>query len=427
MNACVVALLVLTLQAPPAGPHEIADNQPHSRHPTNHLLANTLEWATRRVLDGIENQVDWDEQNAYALAAIERLYELQGWNSEHDLFTLDVYREMSTLRPWQVSEQFDVLAGRCADRYMLDDTQTQILHDLLVRETCTLFVRHAGELLPLMAEVAHTRLNGQPFTTEQVTEWTHVLDPIFYDGRERVSAIAAELLEVFDPQQQELLLADLDETNRRLDRIQELGRLWWHGDWEPADWGLDQDPVQLGEHRGALRPHSTAPPAEPADRDEHSFAADSVAPRRNKTLAPNTDHPLTSQPAKARPDELDAWTQFVRDFIARYHLDEAQQQRAWIIHRTTCERRDLLEERFARRRTQLSQAASPSAGEAFVTRQSELEQSHAATRDLLFEAMKRRLERLPTRAQRRDATEPPASRPARPEYPRPVPADLSGP
>jgi prefoldin subunit 5 len=64
-----------------------------------------------------------------------------------------------------------------------------------------------------------------------------------------------------------------------------------------------------------------------------------------------------------------------------------------------------------------------SGGESLQHRLGELEKTQATMREMIFEEMKRRLERLPTRAQRRTAAESEEQKTIEP----PVRTELSGP
>ena len=86
----------------------------------------------------------------------------------------------------------------------------------------------------------------------------------------------------------------------------------------------------------------------------------------------------------------------MRSFIRKYRLNDGQRQRAWLIHADVKERRDALRRRFAKQNTARNRATSRAATLELTPRQ-------RATLDRLFEQMKRRLERLPTRSQRKNA------------------------
>lgn len=407
MRSVPLALLLCALAAAAAG-QELPDERAPSRPEA------MLEQSVRRLFESFGQADNWAAESEHLMAALERVFERNGWDTEADRFSLELAREVSVVPPWQLRERFDVLGTRLADRYALTAEQDEQLRRLVVREWQDVFARHAGALLPVVFDAFQSRLAGEPFTPEQIQRWSRVLDPVFEDGRQRFDAAAAEFMDKLTPEQQELALADVAAANRRLDRIKELGPAWWRGEWDPADWGLDEDPIQRGE---ALAERSSEGggvesglplPSEGRTGAERELAA--AAGRRPVGG-------VTSRPAGGD----DPWAEYVREFIRRYGLDAAQQQRAWIIHDSACERRDFHGRRYERRREQLGRAGETADREAAAARLAELEQTWGRTQEMVFETLRRRLDRLPTRSQRANALPPRvvpepglATRPVRP-------------
>lgn len=367
-----------------------------------------IESFTRHLFRGLQDDEVWQGHAEYATAAVERMYAYQGWDSESDLFSLELIRRINAVPPWRVQQRFDALAAGLAERYKLDAEQEAFLRRLLVQESTQFFVRHATEILPLVSEAVQTRFAEQPFTTEQVTRWTHTLAPVFHDMRARLDEGSLQLLDRLEPDQQERLARDLLAANRRLDRVDELGSRWWDGDWDPADWGLDADPIQQGARRPRPQARDTSPAA---------IAA-----------AVGTARPIAkpARPASRPADELDPWARYVRDFIIRYALEEAQQRRAWIIYERARGQRDFHRKRYDRHSEQHQAALTGGNEEVIRQRLAKLNESWLKTSQLIFNTMQRRLDRLLTRTQRaRAATQP--ARPPEVSSPPPVPANLSGP
>lgn len=96
----------------------------------------------------------------------------------------------------------------------------------------------------------------------------------------------------------------------------------------------------------------------------------------------------------AMPD--DVWARYVRAFIARYQLDERQQNQAWRFYREARQRSERRAERLARRGDDESE---PQETERLNEARKRLERD----RERLFERLKGQLETLPTGAQRRAA------------------------
>jgi len=400
MKGLVFAILMLGVARAPGQPAE------PPREPT------ALEQATQQLLRLLRDK-DSSEAAHTMILDLPRVYARNGWTSEPDQFSLDLIREADALPPWQFEQQFNVLTGRLADRYLLDERQQRVLHDLLERESNTFIGQHVGQLIPVVVEALQTRLAGEPYTPEQVARWTEATTPVAVDARRRLQAASAEFMGVLDPQQRELVQTDLDAANRRIDRVQELRETWRRGEWDPADWGLEEDPIQ----REAELP-DRAPQRLQGRAGQRS---DASAPE-NGTL-PGAEGRRLPRPTTSPAEDGDPWARYVRDFIRRYGLDEAQQQRAWIIFRSARERRNFHEQRYAQRIAQCRRELAASGGEVLQRRLGELEKTQATTREIIFEELKRRLERLPTRAQRRTTAGSEEQKTSEP----PVRTELSGP
>ncbi|MCK4341093.1 MAG: hypothetical protein KAY37_05140 [Phycisphaerae bacterium] len=403
---------LLLLIGPQVTPEQIKQSEPSAeqRERQTPSVLDIIEHASRQIFAGLEDDGGWDEHGGYMITAYERLYEVQGWDSEPDLFTLDVIREVGAIPPWQVRERFDALAARYADRYLLDEEQEQVYREMVERESIGLFVRHASQLLPDVLEAVQTRLAREPITAEQVERWSKEMAPVFMDMRDRIDVMTAELMENLDPEQQELFLVDLEALNHRLDRLDEMGAAWWEGDWKPEDWGMDRDPIQLGERRPD-RTDKTEPGYSGEDAESGAPASNGVSKPLRTYPPPPGDVAVSTQPTSRPAEELEAWAKYVRDFIRRYGLNDDQQRRAWTIYDNARQRRTFHQRRYDRKIERHQHHAAAMEDEKLRQRLTEIEESWSSTRKMIFEGMKRRLERLPTRRQRRAAI--PTTRPGK--------------
>lgn len=399
MSALLTLVLVLTPQMPPdaAPPAQTGDDE---RRSAERRTLAALERTGRFLAERFADAGGWQEQQASLVASVERIYARNGWTSEPDAFSLDVVREISAIPPWQMPERLDALTGRLADRYLLSADQTDALRRLIGREAHTMLVRHGARLIPQIVEAVQTRLAGQPFTAEQIARWTRESTPIFEDMQQRLDSATDEFVQMLDPVQQELAQVDLTAAHRRIERITEMRASWQRGEWQAGDWGLDQDPIQRGD-----TPNDGEAGAGVSGRHEADLPRDER--RRVRPPAPSgaeaaASATTTSRPTSRPASDADSWAQYVRDFIRRYQLDRGQQERAWAIYTSERERRDLFDKRYAEKLASYRRSTSRDTEE-FRRGLAEIEQSQASTREKIFESLKRRLDRLPTRAQRRAA------------------------
>jgi hypothetical protein len=393
-----------------------------------------LAHSVQRLLENIQGLQDWDAEYHSFMGALERMYEKNGWNSEPDRFSLELSRDVEAYPPWAVHQRLDAFVNILSERYFLDESQEQVLRQLFVEESSGLFQRNIGRIMSYAPEIIQTRAAGAPFTPEQVARWSQRAGPVLQDLRQTFGRAAQRFEHSLDEQQRDLLRTDMEAGERRITGVlRDLNERWAKGDWDAADWGMDDDPIQLGmRQRDAGAPTDASEPAT-ATRDGSAAASTSdgdgaAATDRNAPPASATDAPPARGASGDRPDARraradagpvlaapdDPWAPYVREFIARYRLKQGQQEAAWRIHRSAAERRDQLLHRYQQRNGEPGSAspssASPDSPGAARNPQLVLTPEQADSVARVFDQLRSRLERLPTRAQRAAAEHPaPAS------------------
>lgn len=345
-----------------------------------------LQEKALRLIRATEQLSNWDEHYEYMLDATERVFERNTWDSESDLFSLELVREVGAIPPWDTMARFDKALEMVGDRYLLDETQTASLRNHAIRINIDLFSRHSDRIMEYALEAVQTRAAGEPFTPEQVAHWTALAEPVFQDARRSVDAAAKDFMEELDPEQRELVQRDLDAGNRRMADVERMSQRWKRGEWDPHDWGMEQDPIQ--------NPGGQAPAA---------VAAGVVPARSEQGAARAEPRPAERPPLTKKPEDDHPWAKHVRAFIRKYHLNDEQQQRAWLFYRDSRERDELFHRRYERHMEALRGKAGTSESERTRAALRDRTEKHRLEVERLFNRLKRRLERLPTRAQRKDA------------------------
>jgi hypothetical protein len=372
----------------------------------------------RKFIQTLSQIPSWEEERENMLGAMNKVFAANGWDAEPDLFAMDLITELEQLPPTAFQQRFDTLVGALSDRYMLSEEQEQIMRRTIQRESQELFMKHSGRIMQYGLEAIQTRIAGEPFTPEQVARWVSLAEPVFMDARERVKVVSERFMEHLDPEQQGLLRRDLEADDRRATRMLEMAQGWKRGEWQASDWGLDEDPIQTGAGRaadaaagqdaaaaGAADPRKSRPGVTRAeDAPQEPPATDTPS----DTAAPSGGPPATP-PAAAAVTDNDPWAQYVRDFTRRYSLNDTQQQRAWLIYKEVRQHRDQLLRRAAARGTANEPPPAGSTPAPPI-----LDEKQQSAVDRLYEQLKRRLERLPTRAQRKAAAVAEPTRPAKP-------------
>jgi hypothetical protein len=413
-------LLIVTLAAlvsPVATAQQ--DDFPPEQEPPDRM--ERLRQNVSQMLAGLRQFSDWDTHREYIVDAVEHVYERNDWTSEPDLFSLEMIRDVSEIPPWQVRERFDRATELISDRYLLNRKQEETMRRLVLRENFRIFSQHADRIMQYGMEAIQTRAAGRPFTPEQVARWAELAQPVFLDVRRSLNRSAEEFMDVLEPEQKELVKADLEAANHRMQDVQQLAQRWQQGQWDPADWGLEEDPIQnsmvvaqaneaaaVAAAQGGAQPGG--PDAKQPRREPPQAGQRSPRPQRRRPTAgpsrggapvrppaPQTDPQHAGKTDESRQPD-DEWARYVRAFIAKYQLNDEQQQRAWLFYKDARTRADAAEQRHERLTKGLS--AEDQRGK---QRLRELNERKRKDLGRLFDRLKERLEPLPTRAQRRAA------------------------
>jgi hypothetical protein len=371
-------------------------NQPAEpkRSPAEHIRA--IQEQAIRLIRATQQLDNWDEHYGYMLDATERMFERNGWDSESDLFALDMVRDVGEIPPWNTLARFDRGLEMIGDRYLLDGEQMAALESQAIKVNVDLFTRHSDRIMEYALEAIQTRASGEPFTPEQVARWTTLAEPVFQDARRSVNAAAQEFMEELDPEQRELMQRDLDATNRRMGDIEGMAQSWKRGEWDPHDWGMEEDPIQ--------NPGAAAERLATAESAEPGAGQPSASGRPTSTAAPEGQAPA-QEPARVtqEPKAEDPWAKYVRAFIRKYHLNVEQRQRAWLYYRDTKDRDELFGRRYKRQLEAIRKKTDAAENERVSAALRQRTEMRGRERERLFNQLKRRLERLPTRVQRKNA------------------------
>lgn len=415
-TVCLCAMLAclspLTLRAQSAGEEQQPDESIWQK-------ANRLTQAFQRL-------GPWEEHHGYMIDAMEKVFVQNGWTSESDVFALELSADIDSFPPWDYQSRFNALATAIGDRYLLSEEQQQAAAQIFARESVGLFMRHSDRIMDYSLDMLKTRAAGEAITPEQVARWVTLAEPVMNDARDRMNVVVKDFGRELDPEQRELLQRDLEAANRRLHDMDRMAVKWKRGEWSPDDWGLEDDPIQLeGEIRlmeqGGPDLRAKEGAADDADAAAENAGAstdpsqrDAASERQPSDRRPRpsgqaagggspTDQPGRERPAIAPAADEHEWARYVREFIRRYDLNEAQQNRAWAIYKDVRAYGERIEERVDKAVADLRQRQAATQD---ADARAKLDQQVASANqplERIFEQMKRRLDRLPTRSQREEA------------------------
>ncbi|GMU81945.1 MAG: hypothetical protein AMXMBFR47_18160 [Planctomycetota bacterium] len=430
MNAIVAVVVLLFQVAPQDG------GEPQERGPRRGRFAD-LQQKIQKLVDSTRAFGDWDRHADLSREAVSKFFERAGWDSDEDTFAQEMFRAVDAQPPWEPQRRAEVFFGLLSDRYQLDDDQRARLQEITVRTAVRIFAAQGDRLLEYVPEMIQARAAGEPFTAEQIARWSEMAEPVIAYASERVQEAAEEFMDDLRPEQRELVARDVQAGMRRVETVKEFMVDWKAGRWEPSDWGLEDDPIQIG--KDALARENGLAQAQPGNNagaaggtiavpagqaPEHAPPADrpTERPAPPERRRPEPGNPGEGQPevgqtgggqpeagqpspppeAPSNPPQPprkttvavadDPWSKYVTAFIAKYSLDERQAQQAALIG-----------EESRKRAEEISTRAAGTAGDA-PAKAAPLNEKSAAELDKIFAKMKMRLERLPTRAQRKAAS-----------------------
>lgn len=347
---------------------------------------------------------NWDEQADYIQAAAERVFAVNGWNSEADQFALETMAEVERIPPWDMQGRADAVMARLSDRWQLTEEQAEHFEYMAMQEAMGFFAENTDVIVEIASEVIQTRAAGEEFTPEQVARFTEKAVPLFVAGKQRFEQKKSEFLETLTPEQRELAKADIEAADNRVKKVEKLGKDWVAGVFPQRQLALDSIAAEKAA-KAAEQPidPATGQPMQPAagggaGKPEVGADGQPVDPATAQNAALAGDQQPTSakraNAAKANAQPTDPWAAYTRDFIRRFALSSDQEQRAWLLYGQTLDRAHRL----------INSRAKPGDPEASAALNTALggnaNEKQRKQLDSIFDSLKSRLDRLPTRAQR---------------------------
>lgn len=194
----------------------------------------------------------WDSESQMIIDAHNNVFEKNGWNSEADRFSLDLINQVSQIAPWHPHEREEVFFNGIQVRYGLTHDQRTLVAREMRTESVGVAMRHLKEMLPVVMEVVQARAKQEPFTAEQVQKWSKAFEPIMDDMLTSVQRVEQKLRKTMTPEQRDLLDNDMKDVLKRHNDLAKMVKSWQAGNWNPTEWGLDNDPIHaaaMAEYR----------------------------------------------------------------------------------------------------------------------------------------------------------------------------------
>lgn len=265
---------------------------------------------TFRQLTEPMHQLDWDKEYLFIKRALDNVWQRNGWTDEPDRYARNLACEVAAIPPWQPIERLNLLNERVAERYGLTEDQANRFRNAVMGETAGFLMRNFGMILEQTQEGLQARIRGEPFTAEQVAEWAKEGQPLLLDMHKTADRLTKELEPMVQPGKRPILERDRRSFEKRRRFTDKMFARWAQGQWEPADWGLEDDPVQTGSTR------------EPRQEPAHSARK-----------PPSAAHePRPAKLPRWVAHEPSTWFAYVVEFQKRFGLNPGQMTTAESIH-----------------------------------------------------------------------------------------------
>ena len=353
----------------------------------------------------------------------------------------------------------DTYARTLARKYDLTGEQDEYTKFLLRERAYEFLDQHEGNLRGLIDQLFDVRTGGE-MTQEELIEWGERFAPLYDEAKKLITEGNEEWREILTPEQQKIHDEDLklmyqsfETTEEQLERIasgemtveefrspqrgrrasrSRTNRPPAHSEAPPPPPPERPDVVRPGPQdqssdKPRLTPRGSKPPARLADRAAKQEGTRTVRPEPDKTRPRAQKGPERPDRAggeskrgpsadkrdaggKGGKDFESAWEKYVREFIAKYKLNDEQTQKANAVledceaqaKRYMIGRREQIE-KFDKQIEALRKSKDKSKSKGLSELNEKREKLIEPIERIFDEQLKPRLERLPTRAQRRAA------------------------
>jgi hypothetical protein len=294
-TACAIAMLMATHAAAQTRLSQSGDSK---------LAPEAILERSDGVIRGLQSLGPWAKQAELIQSMSRNVFDEYSWDAEEDHFAEQLVDRVVQIPPWQVMDRFHLAMDIIAERYELDEKQKARIGQRALWRSAHFAVNHAPAMLQLAEQILGARLEGRPFTQEEVARWSQLMEPLLREGQTEFARFCRDVEPLLEERQRELLARDHAADDRRTEQILAKLNDWKRGQWRPEDWGLQDDPL----HRGWSPQIQSEVDSMPNERGR---------PRIDET--------------QCAPTNEDAWGLYVRRFIRVYRLDQEQQNLAWAV------------------------------------------------------------------------------------------------
>jgi hypothetical protein len=300
--------------------------------------------------------------------------------------------------PLMLERMLDRLSEKLAEEYEMDDDQLDRVQELLQERIPKFLTEHRGEIQTLMNQFFEAQFAGEAPEVDHVANWSQRLLPLIQQFKEMTHDTADEMRGFLNEDQVSKLDVELAAFDAGLSLATNKVRVWADGGYDPeTEWLPDRRQRRRVEHEERLRLRAEMQAARAhAEAEQAARAANGEA----AGSAPAPAELTTRPPGRSVKDE---WEQYADAFARRFDFTTEQKQEADRQLRTRQRERD----EYLRRKAGDFRRIDRGMRDA-KTDEERVEAAAAFDRlnepiEKMFEKLKDKLDRIPTRAQRQRA------------------------
>jgi len=288
-------------------------------------------------------------------------------------------RKQDPFALWNIEEMIERAVRQTAIRYNLRPEQEEFTRKLMASRIRAFLDKYEDEIRSLFTEAIKYQMSGETPSPETVKAWAERVNPMFEEAKRQIIEANEEFRQILSDEQKKIHDIDLKVMKRNFEVTEKRLSRWSAGGYDP---NVDR-----------IVPGSRGPRNGPR------------APKGQNAKGPRK-HPKIVGPRPGSVEHtIDYWDMYVRRFIERYQLDAAQREKAMAILDESKKRaREYSvshKEDIEKLRAKLRELwGKPKMRQERLAVRKQLQELNKPVRDI-FAEMRRRLEQIPTDAQRK--------------------------
>jgi len=303
-------------------------------------------------------------------------------------------------------------AEEVGHRYELDDPQRGQLRDQVLKRWTPFLQEHKRRFQPLFNEFLEMRLGVEPPKKEQVQDWAERAAPLFDDVRKQLDEGASGFREILTPAQRIKFEFDFLGYQAGAKMAEAMLRQWQGGKY-------DEKEVWTPPGRRTVSNQNEAGQGMDKETGTNQKRSDQEAPFRTGSPGDRADQSREREGADATGEdqialELDAWTSYIGRFIQLFELNDAQKGAVLSMLQELKSRATDHRDRHHEEIERLEQRIAHFSGgdKEMEELKKQLAELYGPV-DEMFQELKKRIDNVPTEAQRAAAQEKSGERPQR--------------